>query len=103
MDEKSIENAAKHPSFPGPLATPEAIDEAVDQLIRELTAIAEDITPKRGRNPPKGGPSEKYWNYKVNRANKASKKARKAWERRLTPVRWEAFKEAQNAFNKIRK
>jgi len=103
MDEKAIENAAKHLSRPGSLATPEAIDEAVDQLIRELTVIAEDTTPKRGRNPPKGGPSEKYWNYEVNRASKASKRARKAWERRPTPARWEAFREAQNAFNKTRK
>src|SRR6185312_13477782 len=103
MDEKVIENTAKHLSFPGPLATPEAIDEAVDQLIKELAAIAEDTTPMRGRNPPKGGPLEKYWNYEVNRVSKASKKARKVWERRLTPARWEAFREAQNAFNKTKK
>src|SRR6185437_2104886 len=75
--EKAIENAAKHLSRPGSLATPEAIDETVDQLIRELTVIAEDTTPKRGRNPPKGGPSEKYWNYEVNRASKASKRPEK--------------------------
>jgi len=94
MDEKAIENVAKHFSRPGFLATPEAINEAVDQLIRELTVIAEDTTPKRGRNPPKRGPSKKYWNYEVNRASKASKRARKVWEKRPTPARWEAFREA---------
>ena len=46
MDEKAIENAVKHLSCPGSLATPEAIDEAVDQFIKKLTVIAENITPK---------------------------------------------------------
>ena len=78
MDSKAIKNAAKGLSLSGPLMTPEAIDEAVTQLTQQLIAIAEDTTPKRGRNPPKGGPSEKFWNHKVNQASKASKKARKA-------------------------
>ena len=87
MDKEAIENAAKHLSFPGLLTTSKAIDEAVTQLIEQLTTIAEDTTPKRGKNPPKGGPSEKFWDYEVKRASKASKKARKAWEKRSTPGR----------------
>ena len=103
MDEKAIENAAKHLSFPVSLTISKAINEAVTQLTEQLTAIAKNTTPKRGKNPPKGGPSEEFWDYKVKQANKASKKARKAWEKRSTPGRWETFKEAQNEFNKARK
>src|SRR4051812_37221936 len=102
MDEEDIKNAANHFSFPGPLIIPEAIDEAVKQFTEELNTIAEDTTPKRGKNPTKEGSSEKYWNYMVNRVSKVFKKARKSWERRPTPSRWETFKEAKNNFNKIR-
>src|SRR4051794_7133884 len=71
--------------------------------MKELDDIAEMTIPKRGKNPSKGGSSEKYWDYEVNRLSKASKKARKAWERRPTAGRWEIFKEVKNKFNKVRK
>ena len=66
MDKENIKNTAEYFNYPGSLITSEIINKVVNQLINKLNEIIEMIIPKRGKNPSKGGPSEKYWDYEIN-------------------------------------
>jgi hypothetical protein len=77
--------------------TPMAIDAAFDNLMRELTTIADLSTPKRKSGTGKGCP---WWNPRVEAAIAAAKQEHRSYIALTTDYRWNRYKEAKAYANK---
>lgn len=76
----------------GPLQTADDIDRAADQLIAQLTRIAEASAPRRLPNKGKATP---WWNREVAESVKAARKAEREYRRHRSQARYIAAKQAQ--------
>jgi hypothetical protein len=77
--------------------TPLDIDAAFDNLMRELTTIADLSTPKRKSGIGKGCP---WWNPRVEAAVAAAKREHRSYVASSTDCRWNRYKEAKAHANK---
>jgi hypothetical protein len=92
-----VEAEQRLPSIAAAENTPMAIDAAFDNLMRELTIIADLSTPKRKSGIDKGCP---WWNPRVKAAVAAAKQEHRSYIALLTDYRWNRYKKAKAHANK---
>jgi len=91
MDRIMVKAEAGHLRSPGPLNNAREIDNAVDDLMEQLTRIADATTPRRKPNIGQGAP---WWNPQVAAAKAAAKEAERRYRTTRSQRSWQKLKEA---------
>ena len=92
MDREKVKESTVHIQSAGPLQSPVALDEAVAQLVKQLTAVADASTPRR--KPPVYGRQVDWWDKKVEEAVRAARRAQRQYRTTRSQLSWESLQQA---------
>ena len=92
MDREKVKESAVHIQLAGPLQSPVALDKAVAQLVKQLTAVADASTSRR--KPPAYGRQVDWWDKEVEEAVRAARRAQRQYRTTRSQLSWESLQQA---------